>query len=130
MDIEFDEDFAPVLTGEIPVVTLTPIGGNADLYLEEVTPEGFSVASADDRESISFSWIALAPKTGDLTPDARSALRNMMTHPVGYSYEEWSDRFSDEGADIPITRAEFENFCEKYTRRLSTKFSPANPNNE
>ena len=59
--IPFEDDFAALL-GETPVVTVTPVGSPAQLYIESIEKNGFKVAVATGTANIQFSWIAVGKR--------------------------------------------------------------------
>jgi hypothetical protein len=59
--IPFEKNFSSLLTDDRPVVSITPIGQSANIYLKSITTEGFTVAS-DAPQSIEFSWIAVGTR--------------------------------------------------------------------
>jgi hypothetical protein len=70
--VEFDKNYAQSLADNtVPTITLTPVGGWANLYIESVDKDGFIVANAaKDNEnataSIKFNWLACGTeKTSD-----------------------------------------------------------------
>ncbi len=57
--IEFNEQYAKML-GEIPAVTITPMGQCHGVYIESVDKTGFTVRElADGNSSVQLSWIAV-----------------------------------------------------------------------
>jgi hypothetical protein len=61
--VEFDKDYAQSLSdSSMPTITLTPVGGWANLYIESIDKSGFTVASANNNGAntagISFNWLA------------------------------------------------------------------------
>ena len=65
--VPFGKAYAGML-GAAPDVTVTPVGAPAQLYLESITTEGFTVASATGPVSVRLSWIAVGDRV-----DAASA---------------------------------------------------------
>ncbi len=59
--IKFTEKFRESLEGRRPVVTLTPIGSSAVLYVTDLDDYGFT-AVCDNRDNLEFSWLALPVK--------------------------------------------------------------------
>ncbi len=59
--IPFDNVFSSLITEERPVVTVTAVGHNAQIYLKSVSKNGFTVAS-DVAQNIEFSWIAVGER--------------------------------------------------------------------
>lgn len=66
----FDESFAKVVSGDIPVVvTVTPMGSCNAIYISEVDEKGFTVLESNDgRSNIRFSWIAVGRRAGYENP--------------------------------------------------------------
>jgi hypothetical protein len=64
--IRFSPEFAALISPEEPViVTATPIGRGAQLYIEEWDAEGFVVADdADASSDVQFTWIAVGKRKG------------------------------------------------------------------
>jgi len=59
--VPFDQNFTVMIKNERPVVTITPIGQNADLFIKSITTDGFTVA-CDTHQSIEFSWISVGTR--------------------------------------------------------------------
>lgn len=64
--VEFESAFVEIVSDTEPViVTVTPIGRGAQLYLEESDAGGFIIADDMDSESdIQFTWIAVGKRKG------------------------------------------------------------------
>ncbi len=60
--VEFDKNYVQSLAdNSVPTITLTPIGGWANLYIESVDKDGFTVANAakdSENPNIKFNWLA------------------------------------------------------------------------
>jgi hypothetical protein len=85
--VDFDASFKSTLvTGSIPTITITPVGGWANLYIEQVDASGFTVAEANGSSNIGFTWIAVGKKVGEskpipvdlLSPDFKRNMRDVM----------------------------------------------------
>ena len=64
--VTFDAAYAELLGEGTPTVTLTPVGGWANLYLVKVDRTGFTVADASGKaRSLEFHWIALGARAGE-----------------------------------------------------------------
>ncbi|MBI2968070.1 MAG: shufflon system plasmid conjugative transfer pilus tip adhesin PilV [Bacteroidetes bacterium] len=64
--VSFSEDFTKKISSQnnLPVVTVTPSGANASLYISDVTPSGFKVTNSTINQSpVTFNWIAMAKVT-------------------------------------------------------------------
>jgi len=59
--VPFDKSYTNMIKSERPVVTITPIGQNADIYIKSITTDGFIVAS-DNYQSVEFSWISVGTR--------------------------------------------------------------------
>ena len=58
--VQFDSSFAALATQDV-VVTITPLGPGAGLYIEEIRPDGFTVKENGTQLSATpFTWIAVA----------------------------------------------------------------------
>jgi hypothetical protein len=71
--ISFDKTFRDLVSGDDPViVTITPVGRKADLYLSNVGTTGFEVVDATDGVDktipLTFTWIAVGTRTGYENP--------------------------------------------------------------
>lgn len=64
--VKFDRDYSKMISSETPViVTVTPMGKSNGVYIESVSPEGFTVVENNSgTSSISFSWISAGTKRG------------------------------------------------------------------
>jgi len=56
--VPFGSGYASMLGAE-PVVTVTPVGSPAQLYVESISTQGFTVAVASGSANVKFSWIAV-----------------------------------------------------------------------
>lgn len=67
--VNFDAAFAGMVSsGKAPTVTLSPLGGWANLYILSSDATGFTVAEANNgSSSISFNWIAVADRVDGTT---------------------------------------------------------------
>ncbi len=64
-DLFNDNIFAEAVSGQIPVkVIVTPVGSWSGLYVEDVSPEGFTIRSAEGNPNVTFNWIAVGRKKG------------------------------------------------------------------
>lgn len=59
--INFNQNFIYLLDDQKPVVTITPIGKSANLYIKSIDKDGFIVA-CDTPQDIQFSWIAVGTR--------------------------------------------------------------------
>ncbi len=59
--VPFSGGYAGMLGAE-PVVTVTPVGSPAQLYVESITAQGFTVAVASGSANVKFSWIAVGSR--------------------------------------------------------------------
>ncbi|MDI6833570.1 MAG: hypothetical protein QMD02_06995 [Bacteroidales bacterium] len=59
--INYDNNFKKLLGETAPIVTITPIGKSADLYIKSISKDGFIVAS-DTPQDIQFTWIAVGTR--------------------------------------------------------------------
>ncbi|MFP4664331.1 MAG: hypothetical protein ACLFM1_07870 [Bacteroidales bacterium] len=74
--IEFDRSYSNLLADERPVISITPIGSAASIYISSISPEGFTVA-ADSPQEIEFSWIAVGKRVdSDLVNNVPEALKS------------------------------------------------------
>ncbi len=56
--VPFSATYVDML-GDKPVVTITPIGAPAQLYLKSVSVDGFTVVATSPQSGLSFNWIAV-----------------------------------------------------------------------
>jgi len=63
--VEFTEDFKNTK----PTITVTPLDGEASLFISDVSPTGFKVKSANN-STVSFNWIAMAKVEQEATMTA------------------------------------------------------------
>ncbi len=66
--VPFESSYAKLL-GAKPRVTVSPVGASANIYIKNVSREGFTVAS-DNAAQVGFSWIAVGKRT-DATEQAK-----------------------------------------------------------
>jgi hypothetical protein len=59
--INFNQNFIYLLDDQKPVVTITPIGKSANLYIKSIDKDGFIVA-CDTPQDIQFTWIAVGTR--------------------------------------------------------------------
>jgi len=59
--INFTANFINMIDNQRPVVTITPIGKSADLYIKSISKDGFIVA-CDTPQNIEFTWIAVGTR--------------------------------------------------------------------
>jgi hypothetical protein len=59
--INFTDNFINMIDNQRPVVTITPIGKSANLYIKSISKDGFIVAS-DTPQDIEFTWIAVGTR--------------------------------------------------------------------
>ena len=59
--IYFTDNFINMIDNQRPVVTITPIGKSADLYIKSISKDGFIVA-CDTPQDIQFTWIAVGTR--------------------------------------------------------------------
>ncbi len=64
IEIRFDENFSALLTEDIPVVTISPVGRAADIYISEINRNGFTVRK-EGEGTVSFSFIALGKRISE-----------------------------------------------------------------
>lgn len=70
-ELLFDESFQRMIGSQSDqlVVTLTPVGAPAQLYLESVTGKGFRVKRADQQTApLQVNWMAVAPRAQQPAP--------------------------------------------------------------
>ena len=69
--IQFDDKYLSLISDKEPiVVTVTPMGKTAGVYIEEVKSNGFTIVENNDGKSnVTFSWIAIATRKGYENPD-------------------------------------------------------------
>jgi hypothetical protein len=67
------------MLGVEPVVTVTPVGSPAQLYVESINYQGFTVAVASGNANVKFSWIAAGNRTD--SAKARGAVPTQLTDP-------------------------------------------------
>jgi hypothetical protein len=59
--ISYDNNFKKLLGETAPIITITPIGKSADLYIKSISKDGFIVA-CDTPQDIQFTWIAVGTR--------------------------------------------------------------------
>jgi hypothetical protein len=59
--INYDNNFKKLLGETAPIVTITPIGKSADLYIKSISKDGFIVA-CDTPQDIEFTWISVGTR--------------------------------------------------------------------
>lgn len=59
--VPFNKSFSDMIKNERPVVTITPIGSPAIVFIKSITNEGFTVVS-EEEISAEFSWIAVGTR--------------------------------------------------------------------
>ncbi len=59
--ISYDNNFKKLLGDTTPIITITPIGKSANLYIKSIDKDGFIVA-CDTPQDIQFSWIAVGTR--------------------------------------------------------------------
>lgn len=59
--ISYDNNFKKLLGESAPIITITPIGKSADLYIKSISKDGFIVA-CDTPQDIQFTWIAVGTR--------------------------------------------------------------------
>lgn len=59
--IAFEATFSKMLSEARPVVTITPVGRSAQLYIKSITKDGFTVVS-DTPQQTEFAWIAVGSR--------------------------------------------------------------------
>jgi hypothetical protein len=64
--IQFDDAFAGAVSDNEPIViTITPLGNSAGVYLDKVDADGFEVAeNQGGKSTVQFSWIAIGKRKG------------------------------------------------------------------
>ncbi|MBM4379396.1 MAG: transposase [Deltaproteobacteria bacterium] len=67
--VSFDPAYVELLAaGEVPTVTLTPVGGWANLYVARIDRKGFTVAEANGgKANIEVNWVAIGQRAGEQT---------------------------------------------------------------
>ncbi len=121
-DIKFNATFSKLVsTKDSVIVTVTPVGQGAQLYIEEWNSEGFTVADAADFTSnVQFTWIAVGKRKGfenhqppeELLSAQFDENMNRVTHSdaersqdaVGIFYQDGEIQYGQPPLDIPSER--------------------------
>ncbi|MDD4148809.1 MAG: hypothetical protein PHE33_02155 [Bacteroidales bacterium] len=62
-EVKFDINFSKLIDDEIPViVTITPVGQRAELYIAKISSDGFVVNNYTENQNVGFNWIAIGTK--------------------------------------------------------------------
>ncbi len=81
--VAFDETFRNVVSSEVPVVvTVSPIGRRADIYIGEIDESGFTVIDESGASGeVQFTWIAVGRRSGYENPQLPAEV-------IAYDYNE------------------------------------------
>lgn len=63
VEVKFDTNYSKLIDENSPVIiTITPVGKNADLYIEKISAEGFVVVNESGNQNVTFNWIAIGTR--------------------------------------------------------------------
>lgn len=126
--INFSSDFvANLVESQIPIITITPIQSNANLYIVSQDKNGFVVHKPEGLKEVKINWIAMGKVNNNkplINENSNDSERNIMLSKVKLPKTRMSERIKRENQELiefkkQLNQAELNDLKENATNNVS-----------